>query len=77
MRDLKPVPQRRVTGTPRPAILALKRHVEGGFVPDPPEFSGLTEDLKQSEQITLVAWRQRPLWEKIKESFFVLFRMRL
>ena len=40
-------------------------------------FQVFSEDLKQSEQITLVAWRQRPLWEKIKESFFVLFRMRL
>lgn len=35
------------------------------------------EDLKQSEQITLEKWKQRSLWEKIKESFFVIFRMRL
>ena len=35
------------------------------------------EDLKQSEQIILEKWKQRSLWEKIKESFFVIFRMRL
>jgi cardiolipin synthase len=36
-----------------------------------------SEDLKQSEQIKLEVWRERGLWEKIKESFFVIFRMRL
>jgi len=35
------------------------------------------EDLKQSEQIILEKWKQRSLWEKLKESFFVIFRMRL
>ncbi|HMK49425.1 MAG TPA: phospholipase D-like domain-containing protein [Thermodesulfovibrionales bacterium] len=36
-----------------------------------------SEDLKQSEQIRLETWRARSLWERIKEGFFVIFRMRL
>ena len=35
------------------------------------------EDLKQSERITLDKWLKRPFIEKVKESFFALFRRRL
>lgn len=35
------------------------------------------EDLMHSEQIKLEAWSRRPLWEKVKEQFFALFRRRL
>ncbi|MEW6108694.1 MAG: phospholipase D-like domain-containing protein [Nitrospirota bacterium] len=35
------------------------------------------EDLKLSEKITLEKWLQRPLYEKIKEHFFAMFRLRL
>jgi cardiolipin synthase len=35
------------------------------------------EDLAHSEQITLEAWLKRPLFEKVKEQFFALFRRRL
>jgi cardiolipin synthase len=36
-----------------------------------------SEDLKNSEEITLTAWLQRPLIDKIKEHFYALFRRRL
>ncbi len=35
------------------------------------------EDLLKSEEITLGAWRTRPLWDKLREHFFALFRRRL
>lgn len=35
------------------------------------------EDLKNSDEILLENWVQRPFLEKLKESFFVLFRKRL
>jgi hypothetical protein len=35
------------------------------------------EDIKQSEQIVLDTWVMRPFFEKVKEKFFALFRMRL
>jgi cardiolipin synthase A/B len=35
------------------------------------------EDLKQSEKIVLETWIKRPFRDKMKESFFVLFRRRL
>lgn len=35
------------------------------------------EDLKQSKKILLEEWRRRPLFEKIFEHFFALFRRRL
>jgi len=35
------------------------------------------EDLKNSEEITLEKWRERPFTEKILEHFFALFRRRL
>ncbi len=35
------------------------------------------EDLKNSEEILLQNWMKRPFLEKLKESFFVLFRKRL
>ena len=35
------------------------------------------EDLKNSEEIILENWLKRPFVEKLKESFFVLFRKRL
>jgi len=35
------------------------------------------EDLKNSEEILLENWLKRPFLEKLKESFFVLFRKRL
>ncbi|RPI33816.1 MAG: hypothetical protein EHM54_10290 [Nitrospiraceae bacterium] len=36
-----------------------------------------SEDLKNSEEITLTDWLQRPLIDKIKEHFYALFRRRL
>lgn len=35
------------------------------------------EDMKHSVEIKEAEWAGRPLWEKIKERFFVLFRRRL
>ena len=35
------------------------------------------EDLKQSEQITLNTWLNRPFFEKVQEKFFAMFRRRL
>jgi cardiolipin synthase len=35
------------------------------------------EDLENSLKIDLAEWRQRPLWEKLKEHFFAVFRTRL
>jgi cardiolipin synthase A/B len=35
------------------------------------------EDVKLSDRITLEAWRDRSLWERVKEQFFALFRRRL
>jgi cardiolipin synthase len=35
------------------------------------------EDLRHSREIKEDEWMRRPLWEKIKERFFVLFRRRL
>ncbi|HKZ56215.1 MAG TPA: phospholipase D-like domain-containing protein [Thermodesulfovibrionales bacterium] len=35
------------------------------------------EDLKHSKQISLDTWLKRPLFEKVKEKFFAMFRRRL
>lgn len=35
------------------------------------------EDLRHSKQVTLEAWSQRSLWERVKEQLFALFRRRL
>jgi cardiolipin synthase len=35
------------------------------------------EDLRNSVKIDEETWRKRPLWEKIKEHFYALFRKRL
>jgi cardiolipin synthase len=35
------------------------------------------EDLRNSSKLDEETWRKRPLWEKIKERFFALFRKRL
>jgi len=35
------------------------------------------EDVRHSQEIKRDEWMKRPLWEKIKESFFALFRRRL
>jgi len=32
------------------------------------------QDLKRSCRIDKEEWRRRPLWEKVKERFFILFR---
>jgi len=35
------------------------------------------DDLRSSEQVELAAWKNRPLWGKVKERFFSYFRRRL
>lgn len=61
---------------------SLRRNDEGNVGIIDTEFGNqmkkvFYEDLKNSKKITLENWVKRPLHEKIKEKFFVMFRRRL
>jgi cardiolipin synthase A/B len=71
-----------VVGSANMDFQSLRRNDEGNVGILDGNFAGqmvevFSEDLKQSVQIRPDTWRERSLWEKIKESFFVIFRMRL
>ncbi len=61
---------------------SLRRNDEGNVGIIDHDFGRLmqdifAEDLKDSEQIRYVQWRQRPLRDKLREHLFALFRRRL
>lgn len=71
-----------VIGSANLDFQSLRKNDEGNVGIVDQEFGGqmikiFEEDLQHSERITPETWRNRSLWERVKEQFFALFRRRL
>nr|MDA8078267.1 phospholipase D-like domain-containing protein [Nitrospiraceae bacterium] len=71
-----------VIGSANLDFQSLRRNDEGNVGIVDPEFGRqmnriFFNDLLKSERIVLETWKQRSLYEKLKEHFFALFRRRL